>query len=80
MEIIIKKQAQKYIDKTAVDIKQKLLDGIHDIASGKGDIIKLAGSDMLRYKIYHYRILFTVDTEKEQIVIREINTRSNVKY
>ena len=79
MKIILKRQAEKYLENAPIDVQEKLLKAIEDIKEFRGDIKKLADGSR-RYKIYHYRIIFTADRQKEEITITEINTRGNIKY
>ena len=45
------------------------------------DIVRLAGTkNGYRYKIAHYRILFTWNKGEIVITVIEINTRTNIKY
>lgn len=78
MEILLKRQPQKYLAKTDTNTYKKIkkaLDGLQEL---EGDIVKLKGSDCYRLKIYHYRIIFSVNLEDNSIIVEEINTRGNV--
>ena len=50
------------------------------IAEGKGDIVRLKGTPYYRLKIEHYRAVFTRDKITGNIMIEELNTRTNIKY
>ena len=78
MEIVYKKQAEKYIRKTDANTRLKLLRAIDGLLELNGDIVKLAGSSMYRLKIHHYRIIFTYNREDGIITIEEINSRGDV--
>lgn len=81
MEYKLSKQAQKYL--IAVDAKTfaRLTAALEEVSQFKGDIKKLAGKkNEYRYKIEHYRILFSVDRESEIIYVSQINTRTNINY
>ncbi|MDR1117663.1 MAG: type II toxin-antitoxin system RelE/ParE family toxin [Oscillospiraceae bacterium] len=78
MIIKLKKQAEKYLRKTDANTYQKLKKAIHGLESLQGDIIRLEGTDKYRLKIYHYRIIFTYDSEHDYIVIEKIGSRGDV--
>ena len=79
MRVVIKKQAEKYLLKVPEHIRLRLQEGIENIKNGEGDIVRLK-ENKYRYKINHYRILFTLYKESQTIEITEINTRTNIKY
>lgn len=79
MQIVIKKRAEKYLLKVPSYVRERLQQGIEDIVNGNGDIVRLQ-DNRYRYKVYHYRILFTLYKEEQVIEITEINTRTNIKY
>ncbi len=82
MELILKKQPQKYLASVDKNVRNKLYIAIEGLRELSGDIVKLKGTkNFYRLKIPHYRILFTYDSKKgEIIVIETINTRTNIKY
>lgn len=81
MRIILKKQPMKYLASVDVPTRQKLYRALDRLAELKGDIKRLAGQDNLyRYKIAHYRILFSIDDNGDLIIVSTINTRTNMKY
>jgi len=79
-KIVYNKQPQKYLAKVPATTYNKLIKACEGLATASGDIVKLKGSNYYRLKIDHYRIIFTYDKEIEQILIEEINTRTNIKY
>ena len=83
MQIELRKQPQKYLRQVDAKTRARLQAGIANIASGTGDITRLAGTvNQYRYKINHYRILFQAREEggEKIITITDINTRTNIKY
>lgn len=81
MEIHLKKQPQKYLMAVDENTRKKLYKALDQIKELEGDIKKLKGyKNLYRYKIAHYRILFSLDTTIEIITVEEINTRTNIKY
>lgn len=79
MKIKLSRQPEKYLAKVPADVREKLLRCIDDISELKGDIQPLAIGGY-RYKIHHYRIIFSIDRPNDTACIIEINTRSNIKY
>ena len=81
MQILLKKQAQKYLESVDPNTRKKLYKALNDLSQLKGDIRPLAGRpNEYRYKIAHYRILFRREKDSIVIVVFEINTRTNIKY
>lgn len=78
MELILSKQAQKYYAKADKNTQKKFDKAFEDIKSGRGDIKRLAGRDEYRYKMHHYRILYTVSENKVLITIVKIGTRTDI--
>ena len=79
-KIFYKKQPEKYLDKVPVATYDKLIKACEGLSTATGDIVKLKGTKYYRLKIDHYRIIFTFNEQAEQILIEEINTRTNIKY
>ena len=79
-KIVYKKQPEKYLDNVTAATYDKLIKACEGLATAKGDIVKLKGSKYYRLKLEHYRVIFTFDEQAEQILIEEINTRTNIKY
>lgn len=81
MKIILKKSALKYLAKATGTDRTRLDNALDGLASMHGDIQKLSGGkNEYRLKIFHFRILFTLDKETQVIKVTEINTRTNIKY
>ena len=81
MQIVLKKQPQKYLASVDVPTRNKLSKALDQVSRLEGDIKPIKGRDnFYRYKITHYRILFSIDAEGNIIVVSTINTRTNIKY
>ncbi|MCL2861091.1 MAG: addiction module toxin RelE [Firmicutes bacterium] len=80
LKILFNKQPQKYLNKVPDNVSDKLIKACNGLLTASGDIVKLKGTNYYRLKIEQYRIIFTYDKELEQILIEEINTRTNIKY
>ncbi|MBQ9413129.1 MAG: addiction module toxin RelE [Oscillospiraceae bacterium] len=80
MELVLRKQPQKYLASVDANTRRKLylaLDGLKEL---EGDIVKLSGKQNLyRLKIEHYRIIFEY-SGGEIIIVETIDTRTNIKY
>ena len=81
MEIILKKQPQKYLASVDAATRAKLNRALEKLSRLEGDIVPLAGyENRYRYKISHYRIVFERIKGDIVITVIEINTRTNIKY
>ena len=81
MQIVLKKQAQKYLDSVDSNTRHKLKQALNELAELRGDIVPIKGTkNRYRYKIQHYRILFEWEKGTIIITVIEINTRTNIKY
>lgn len=81
MEIILKKQPQKYLASVDSNTREKLYKALDGLKELNGDIVRLKGTkNSYRLKIAHYRILFEYDGHGGLIIVGMINTRTNVKY
>ena len=81
MQIVLKKQPQKYLAAVDVPTRNKLYKALDQVSRLEGNIKRLQGYDnRYRYKIAHYRILFSIDAEGNIIIVSTINTRTNIKY
>lgn len=78
MELLLSKQAQKYYTKADKNTQKKFDKAFDDIKLGQGDIKRLAGRNEYRYKLYHYRIIYTVNDNRLLITIIKIGTRSDI--
>lgn len=77
MKIVLSKQARKYLLKQTGKTRKKLDKAIFNLEELNGDI-KRIGDNQYRFKIEHFRLLFSVI--EDVIYIDEINTRGNIKY
>lgn len=83
IEVQLKAQPRKYLDSVDERTRKKLFKALDGLRELKGDIVKLKGcTNRYRLKIYHYRILFSIDDDGvlQVIVVDTINTRTNIKY
>ncbi len=81
MEILLKKQPQKYLASVDGKTREKLYKALDELSRLEGDIVPLRGiKDKYRYKIEHYRIIFEWIKGQLVITVIEINTRTNIKY
>ncbi len=80
MKIILKKQPQKYLASVDIPTREKLYRALDSLKRLEGDIVRLKGSNLYRFKIAHYRILFEIDKDGQIIIVETINTRTNIKY
>lgn len=81
MEILLQKQAIKYLASTDEPTRNKLYKALDGLKELNGNIVKLKGTDnFYRLKIEHYRIVFSVDKGALKVIVISINTRTNTKY
>ena len=81
MEIVLKKQPQKYLASVDGNTREKLYRALEGLKELEGDIVRLKGTkNSYRLKIAHYRILFEYDGKGGVIVVGMIDTRTNIKY
>lgn len=81
VQILLQKQPRKYLAAVDVPTRAKLYKALGQLSNLEGDITRLKGYDNLyRYKIAHYRILFSIDVEGNLIIVSTINNRTNIKY
>ena len=81
MEILLKKQPRKYLEKCDPATRKKLYKALDELSRLEGDIVPIKGKDnMYRKKLLHYRILFEWVKGEIVITVIEINTRTNIKY
>lgn len=81
MEIVLSKQAEKYLKRVDTKTRKKLDAALDELSRLEGDIVRLKGTkNRYRYKIEHYRILFEYNKGEIVISVIEINTRTNVRY
>ncbi|MDR1600423.1 MAG: addiction module toxin RelE [Oscillospiraceae bacterium] len=81
MKLILGKQPRKYLRSVDAPTRAKLGRALDALGRGQGDVVKLAGHDNeYRYKIEHYRIIFSYDRAAGAVNVIEINTRGNISY
>ncbi|WP_302294529.1 type II toxin-antitoxin system RelE family toxin [Pyramidobacter piscolens] len=81
MEILLKKQPQKYLKKLDEKTRAKLYAALDEVSEFRGDIRKLAGmKNLYRYKTPPFRIIFEWRKSEIVITVVEINTRTDIKY
>lgn len=80
MEIKLKKQPKKYLASVDAPTREKLERALEKIKELDGDIVCINPQENLfRYKISHYRIIFSYSGGKI-IIVETIDTRTNIKY
>ena len=72
LEIKLEKQPIKYLASVDQKTRNKLYRALDKLKNLEGDIVRL--------KIQHYRILFSIDQDGNLIIVSTINTRTNIKY
>ena len=79
MKLNFTKQAAKYYEKAPKNLQEKYEEAFMNILSGEGDICPMAGEvNVFRYKMFQYRIIFTIEIETETITIIKIGPRGDV--
>lgn len=82
IKLTFSKRSEKYLAKlgqTDLKLFEKITNALQDVTEMKGDIKKMQGvKNQYRYKIYQYRVIFSVDRESDSIFIVEIGTRGNI--
>lgn len=81
MEIILNKQAIKFLKRQEKTIQLRVYEALKGLKEKPpiGDIKKLKGiEDMYRLRIGTYRVIFTVDFQKETINILAINNHGDI--
>ena len=78
MQIILKKQPEKYLNRWPQNIYEKLNDALIGLEDWEGDIKRLQGrKDEYRLKLPPFRIIFTY-AKGEDIIVTRIDTRGTV--
>lgn len=81
LEIKLEKQPIKYLASVDQKTRNKLYRALDKLKNLEGDIVRLkAYKNLYRFKIQHYRILFSIDQDGNLIIVSTINTRTNIKY
>lgn len=78
MDIVIKKQASKYLSKCDSKTYDKLEEAINGLKVLDGDIAKMSGTKhQYRLKVPPYRILFSYEKGSKEIIITGIYPRGD---
>lgn len=77
MEIKLRKQADKYLEKQTGKTRKRLDNALTGLANLEGDIRKI-GPDTYRLKIFQFRFIFGI--ENDTIIVYDIDSRTNIKY
>lgn len=76
--VIIKKPAQKFIDKLPINEKRRVVSAIERLPDGE-DIKALKGHPgMLRLRVGDYRIVYTVDNGKLLVLVVDVGNRGDI--
>lgn len=76
--IIIKKQAKKFIEKLSKSDKQRIVKAIEKLPGGD-DIKKLKGhTDIYRLRVGDFRILYTVNDNELIVVVIDAGNRGQI--
>lgn len=76
--IIIKKQAKKFIEKLSKSDKQRIVKAIEKLPDGD-DIKKLKGhTDIYRLRVGDFRILYTVNDNELIVVVIDAGNRGQI--
>jgi mRNA-degrading endonuclease RelE of RelBE toxin-antitoxin system len=78
MEVKLRKQPQKYLDRLQPRLYDKLNNALRGLEDWEGDIIGLAGrKNEYRLKIPPYRIIFSYAKGEDIITVTKIDTRGD---
>lgn len=77
MDIELRKQAAKYLEKQTGKTRKRLDNALIGLANLDGDICKI-GLNTYRLKIFQFRFVFGI--ESDTIIVYDINSRTNIKY
>lgn len=79
MNVRLSKKAQKYYERAPKNLQEIFDESLEDLQLGKGNIERLKGTkNRFRLKIYHYRMIFEIDIESNEIHVVEIGTRGDI--
>ena len=74
-QIILKKQAKKFIGKLPMSEKKRIVSAIEQLPNGE-DIKKLKGhNQLMRLRVGSYRIIYTVDHGELVIIVIDVGNR-----
>ena len=78
MQVELRKQPEKYLDKCTQNMHEKLINALSGLESWQGDIKRLEGSKSeYRLKIPPFRIIFTYVKGGNVITVKKISTRGD---
>ncbi|MGA2627217.1 MAG: type II toxin-antitoxin system RelE/ParE family toxin [Candidatus Bathyarchaeia archaeon] len=78
--VLIHKKALKEIDGLPIDNKKRILSSLRDMAKDpfSGDVKPIKGvRSLLRRRVGDYRISFTVNFEKSEVVVLKVGRRES---
>jgi mRNA interferase RelE/StbE len=81
MRVFFTSSARKSLRRLPANRRLQIVSRIEAIASEtgqRGDVARLAGSDLFRLRIGVYRVLFAVDTVNQILRVELIRTRGDV--
>ncbi|HHX60012.1 MAG TPA: type II toxin-antitoxin system RelE/ParE family toxin [Epulopiscium sp.] len=77
-QIILKKQAKKFIGKLPMNEKKRIISAIEQLPNGE-DIKKLKGhNQLMRLRVGSYRIIYTVDCGELVIIVIDVGNRGQI--
>ena len=79
-QVELTKQPQKYLAKADSKTYKKLRKALDGLEKWEGDIKRLENNNYYRLKIPQYRLIFTYDGKINIISVKEIDSRTNIKY
>src|SRR5260370_18518600 len=81
MEVFFTSSARKSLRRIPADRRLQIVSRIEALASGtdqRGDMQRLAGSDLFRLRVGDYRVLFAGDTVSQILRVELVRTRGDV--
>jgi mRNA interferase RelE/StbE len=76
MRVVFTSSARKSLRRLPAD-RRSQIEAVARSAE-RGDVRKLAGSDLLRLRVGDYRVLFAIDTAEQVLWVELIRTRGDV--
>ena len=77
-QILIKKRAEKFIDRLPLNEKRRIVSAIERLPDGE-DIKHIKGhSDLLRLRVGDYRIIYTVDNNRLIVCVIDAGNRGQI--
>jgi mRNA interferase RelE/StbE len=81
MRLVFTSSVRKSLRRVPTDRRLQIVSRIESIASGqapRGDVQRLAGSDLFRLRVGDYRVIFAVDTANQILTVELVRTRGDV--